>query len=46
MTGKIRIACATDDGKTLTGEHFGSARVYMMYEMDPTTGMVTFIERS
>ncbi len=45
MTDKIRIACATDDEKNLTSEHFGSARIYMMYEMDPRSGMVTFIER-
>ncbi len=45
MIDKIRIACATDDGKELTSEHFGSARIYMMYEMDPQSGMVTFIER-
>ncbi|MCK5772879.1 MAG: hypothetical protein KAH57_03755 [Thermoplasmata archaeon] len=45
MTEKIRIACATDDGKDLTSEHFGSARIYMMYEVDPQTGTITFIER-
>ena len=45
MTDKIRIACATDDGKDLTSEHFGSARIYMMYEMDPLNGTTTFIER-
>lgn len=45
MTDKIRIACATDDGEKLTSEHFGSARIYLMYELDPRTGTVTFIER-
>jgi predicted Fe-Mo cluster-binding NifX family protein len=45
MTDKIRIACATDDGKKLTSEHFGSARIYMMYEMDTRTGTVAFIEK-
>ncbi len=44
MTDMIRVACATDDERNLTSEHFGSARIYMMYEMDPRSGMVTFIE--
>ncbi len=45
MTDKIRIACATDDGKTLTGEHFGSAKVYMIYELDPEAETIKYIEK-
>lgn len=31
---KILFACGTDDGKTLTDEHFGSASFYMIFSMD------------
>lgn len=34
---KLIVACATDDGRTLTSEHFGSARKYAIYELDETT---------
>lgn len=45
MTDKIRIACATDDGKNLIKEHFGDASLFMIYEMDVDTGSYEFIER-
>ena len=28
----MRIACATDDGKKFSNEHFGSASYYLIYE--------------
>ncbi len=30
---KIRVAFATDDGKTFMGRHFGDARFYDIYEL-------------
>ncbi len=31
---KVKAAIATDDGKTLTTEHFGSAKRYLIYSLD------------
>lgn len=31
---KLIVACATDNGHTLTNEHFGSARQYAIYELN------------
>ncbi|HHD15761.1 MAG TPA: hypothetical protein ENK47_03550 [Euryarchaeota archaeon] len=45
MTGKIRIACATDDEETLISGHFGSAKIYMIYDIDMDTGTITFIRK-
>ena len=40
---KIKLACGTDDGKELCEEHFGSARFYMIYEIDSTNAK--FLEK-
>jgi len=42
---KILFACGTDDGKTLTDEHFGSASFYMIYSMDKDSGKIEFVRR-
>ena len=36
------VACATDDGSTLTSGHFGSARTYALYQLDETA--CTFLQ--
>jgi len=35
---KVKVAIATDDGKTLTTEHFGSAKYYLIYSVDLGSG--------
>jgi len=30
---KLRVAFATDDGKTFIGKHFGDARFYDIFEL-------------
>ena len=42
---KILFACGTDDGKTLTDEHFGSASFYMIFSMDGDSGKIEFVRR-
>lgn len=42
---KIKIACATDDEIGLSRDHFGSARVYLIYELNCETGEITFLEK-
>ncbi|MCD6110107.1 MAG: NifB/NifX family molybdenum-iron cluster-binding protein [Thermoplasmata archaeon] len=42
---KILFACGTDDGKTFTDEHFGSASFYMIYSMDKDSGKIEFVKR-
>jgi predicted Fe-Mo cluster-binding NifX family protein len=42
---KIKIACATDDEIGLSKDHFGSARVYLIYELNCETGEMTFLEK-
>ncbi len=36
MTDKLIIAFATDNKKTLTKEHFGEAKEYLIYELSKT----------
>lgn len=33
---ELIVACATDDGRTLTSVYFGSARTYAIYKLDET----------
>ena len=40
---KLRVAFATDDGKTFMGRHFGDARFYDIYELDGD--QASFIKR-
>ena len=40
---KLRVAFATDDGKTFMGRHFGDARFYDIYELDED--QASFIKR-
>ena len=40
---KLRVAFATDDGKTFMGRHFGDARFYDIYELDEDRA--SFIKR-
>jgi len=40
---KLRIAFATDDGKTLISRHFGDAELYDIYEFN--NGQFSFIKR-
>lgn len=42
---KIKIACATDDEIGLSKEHFGSANVYLVYELNFETKEMTFLEK-
>lgn len=42
---RVKIACATDDEKELSRDHFGSARVYLIYELDIETGQTRFLEK-
>lgn len=42
---RVKIACATDDEKELSRDHFGSAKVYLIYELDFETGQTSFLER-
>ena len=42
---KIKIACATDDGRELSRDHFGSAKFYLIYELHCETGEITFLEK-
>jgi len=41
----VRIACATDDGVHLTKEHFGSAKFYLIYELDGAAKQISFVEK-
>ncbi|MEA3457690.1 MAG: NifB/NifX family molybdenum-iron cluster-binding protein [Candidatus Thermoplasmatota archaeon] len=45
MGDRIKIACATDDEIHLTKDHFGSAKFYLIYELDKATKQVSFIEK-
>ncbi|MDP8315369.1 MAG: NifB/NifX family molybdenum-iron cluster-binding protein [Candidatus Celaenobacter antarcticus] len=40
---KLKVAFATDDGKTFMGRHFGDARFYDIYELDEDRA--SFIKR-
>jgi len=40
---KLKVAFATDDGKTFMGRHFGDARFYDIYELDED--QASFIKR-
>lgn len=40
---KVKVAIATDDGKTLTTEHFGSAKQYMMYSLSLSSGDLSYM---
>ena len=42
---KIKIACATDDERELSKDHFGSAKFYLIYELHCETGEITFLEK-
>ena len=39
---KLIVACATNDGRDITSEHFGGARQYALYELNETT--CTFLQ--
>ena len=41
----IRIACASDDGKHFARGHFGSARYFIIYEMNEMTGELNLFAR-
>jgi|AntAceMinimDraft_18_1070375.scaffolds.fasta_scaffold57934_3 predicted Fe-Mo cluster-binding NifX family protein len=41
---KIEIAIATDNGKNLTKEHFGSAKKYLIYDFNLETGDINFLK--
>jgi predicted Fe-Mo cluster-binding NifX family protein len=41
-TMELIVACATDDRRTLTSEHFGSARTYAICKLDETA--CTFLQ--
>ena len=45
MPESIIIACGTDDGVNFTDEHFGSAKYYLLYSLDPDTGETRFLEK-
>lgn len=40
---KVRIAFATDNGKTFMGRHFGDAQFYDIYELDDN--QVSYVKR-
>ena len=39
------LACATDDGKNFTEEHFGDAKFYLVYELDLENKELTFLKQ-
>ena len=41
----IKVAIATDDGKTLTAEHFGSAKHYLIYSFDLNNGELNYLNK-
>lgn len=42
---KTKIALGTDDGKTLSNDHFGSAKFFLIYELDLRNGNVAFVKK-
>jgi hypothetical protein len=42
---KIKFACGSDDGVSLSDEHFGSAKFYMIFEMDLENRKISFLEK-
>ncbi len=41
---KIKLTCATDDKINFTKEHFGEAKVYLIYELNLENKELTFLE--
>lgn len=41
---KIKIAAGTDDQKTFTEEHFGSAKYFLIYEWNRSTSEIGFVK--
>jgi len=42
---EIKIACATDDGIHFSEEHFGSAKLYLIYSFDLNSGTFSLLEK-
>ena len=45
VANKTIMACATDDGKEFTTEHFGDAKFYLVYELDLENKELTFLRQ-
>ena len=45
VVNKTILACATDDGKEFTNEHFGDAKFYLVYELDLENKELTFLKQ-
>ncbi len=40
MVDSVKIACGTDDGINFTSEHFGSAKFYLLFELNLNDGSI------
>ncbi len=40
MVDYVKIACGTDDGINFTNEHFGSAKFYLLFELNLNNGSI------
>ena len=40
MVDSVKIACGTDDGINFANEHFGSAKFYLLFELNLNNGSI------